>query len=122
MYDEYRTIDYVLKNQMPTVFDNPYLATLKNKYTGYTTRSTMKLINHLYKQYARISSMGMAANDEIIRASYNSKEPLESLTERLNECADFVTAASEPVSETQLVRITYVLVAETGQYPEDCRA
>ena len=82
----------------------------------------MKLINHLYKQYARISSMGMAANDEIIRASYNSKEPLGSLTERLNECADFVTAASEPVSETQLVRITYVLVAETGQYPEDCRA
>ena len=28
----------------------------------------------------------------------------------------------EPVSDTQLVRITYGLVAETGQYPEDCRA
>ena len=35
---------------------------------------------------------------------------------------DFSTAAREPVSETQLVRITYGLVAETGHYPEDCRA
>ena len=33
---------------------------------------------------------------------------------------DFATAASEPVSETQLVHITYGLVAKTVQYPEDC--
>ena len=35
---------------------------------------------------------------------------------------DFATADGDPVSETQLVRIAYGLVAETGQYPEDCRA
>ena len=44
----------------------------------------------------------------------DSEEQLESLIERLNECAYFATAASEPVSETQLVRIAYGLVDETG--------
>ena len=64
----------------------------------------------------------MAANDERLQSSYNAKTPLKSLIERLNECADFATAARESVLETQLVRIAYELVAETGQYPEDCRA
>ena len=62
----------------------------------------------------------MAANDKIIRVLYNAEEPLESLIERLDECADFTTSTREPVSETQLVRIVYGLVDEMGQYPEDC--
>ena len=82
----------------------------------------MYLLTHLYKNYARISPSDMAANDERLRAQYNAKEPIESLIERLNECADFTTAAGETVSDTQLFHIAYVLVAETGQYPEGCRA
>ena len=53
--------------------------------------------------------------------SYNAEEPLESLIERLNKCAYFSTAAGEPVSDTQLVRIAYGMVAEMGHYPEYCR-
>ena len=64
----------------------------------------------------------MAENDERLRASYNNEEPLEILIERLNECADFATASGKPVLETQLFRIAYGLVAETGKYPEDFRA
>ena len=30
MYGEYRTVNSSLKNQMLAVFENPYLATLKN--------------------------------------------------------------------------------------------
>ena len=63
----------------------------------------------------------MAANDERLQASCNTEEPLEILIKRINECTDFATEAREPVSKTQLVRIAYGLVAETGQYPEDCR-
>ena len=75
----------------------------------------MDPLTHIYKNYARISPLDMAAKDEILRSSYNAEELLKSLTERLDECAEFATAAGEPVSETQLVRISYELVAETGQ-------
>ena len=47
MYNEYRTVDSALKNQMLAVFGNPYLSTLKNEYTRYATRSTMDIIKHL---------------------------------------------------------------------------
>ena len=64
----------------------------------------------------------MPANEKRLRSAYNAEEPLKSLIERLNECADFSIAAREPVSETQLVSIAYQLVVETGKYPEECRA
>ena len=64
MYKEYRTVNSALKNKLLAVFDNPYLSTLKNKYTRYATRSTMNLITRLYKHYACILSLEMAANDE----------------------------------------------------------
>ena len=57
----------------------------------------------------------MVGNYEIIRAPYNAGEPLKSLIKILNKCAEFSTAAVEPVSETQIVRITYGMVDETGQ-------
>ena len=73
---------------------------MKNEYTGYATRSTMDLLNHLYQHYAHISLTDTVANDERLQASYNSEDPLEILIKRLNECVDFATAASKPVLET----------------------
>ena len=122
LYDEERTSDSALKNHLLAVFDKPYLVTLKKNYTSYATSSTIDLIKHIYKRYIRIPSTDMAANDKRLQASYNAEEPLKSLTKRINKYADFSTAASKSVSDTQLLLITYGLVSNTGQYPEDCRA
>ena len=62
--------------------------------------------------------MYTVANDNRLRTPYNKEDPLESLIERLNNCADLSTAASELVSETQLVCIAYGMVSDTGKYPE----
>ena len=122
MYNECRTVDTDLKNQLVSSFNDPYISTLKNVYTGYVKKSTMELITNLYEKYARISSTDVAANNKIIRSPYNVEEPLKSLIKRLNECEDFATSVSELVSDNHIVRITYGLVSETGQYPEDCQA
>ena len=119
MYNKYRTVDSALKNQLLTVFENPYLATRKHEYTGYDTRYTMELISHLYKNYALISSTDMAANNKILCATYNTEDLLESLIESINECADFATTASEPVMETQIFCIAYGLFSEIGHYLEN---
>ena len=96
LYNEYRTVDSSLKNQLLAVFEEPYLSTPKNEYTGYAKRSIIDLIKDLYEHYARISLSDMAANNERLQAYYNAEEPLESLIERLNECADFATADGDP--------------------------
>ena len=66
LYDKYRNIDSDLKNQLLAVFDDLYLATLKNEYTRYAARSTWDLLDQLYKHYAHISLTDMSENDKII--------------------------------------------------------
>ena len=79
MYEKYRTVDSALKNHLLVVFDDPYLATPKNEYTGYATSYTMELIAHIYEYYARIYSTDMVVKGERLRTSYNTEKPLESL-------------------------------------------
>ena len=57
-------------------------------------------------------------NDRKLRETYNPDKPLKSLYVRLNECVDYVTVAGEPITEGQVVRISYSLVAETGKFQE----
>ena len=71
----------------------------------------------MYTYYSCISATDMAANNEKLILSYNTEDPLNSIIKRLNECKYFAAAEGEPVTETQIVRISYGLVYETGQYP-----
>ena len=64
LYNKYRNIDSVLKNQLLVVFDDPYLSTLNNRYTGYATRLTIDLLTYLYEKYSRIYPLYMVGNDE----------------------------------------------------------
>ena len=106
-------VDTALKNQLVSVFEDAYLEKVKNAYTGYATKMTLALLNHLYSNSALHSAMNMVASNEKIRSRYNTEKPLKGLIERLNECADFATAAGKTVTETKIVCIDYRLVPET---------
>ena len=81
----------------------------------------LTLLSHLYSHYAQILAMDLAENDRNLWETYNPDEPLESLYTRLNDCFDYMTAAGEPITELQVIRIAYHLVEETGKFQEDCR-
>ena len=70
---------------------------------------------HLYCHYAHISATEMAENDARLQVLYNSEELLNRFINWLNECNNFVAVAGEPITEVQLVRISYGLIYETGQ-------
>ena len=58
----------------------------------------------------------MAVKQNCFYSPYNLKEPLETIIERLDECADFAVAMSEPVTDTQLVYVVYRIFPENGIY------
>ena len=56
-----------------------------------------------------------------LQETYNTYKPLKILYTRNNECVDYVTATGKPITEGQVVRIAYGLVAETGQIQGNSR-
>ena len=61
-------VDTALRNHIVSVFDNHYLPTLKNLYTGYVMKMMLGLIHNLYSYYARISATDMPYNGERLRS------------------------------------------------------
>ena len=120
-YNEYRNVDAALRNQLITAFEGTYLSPLKNAFTGYSGATTLTLLSHLYGKYARILATDLTNNVKELRDPCNTDEPLKSLCTRLNECVDYATAAGKPITEGQVVRISYGLVVKTGQFQEECR-
>ena len=111
-----------MNNQLVYVFEDPYVFTLVNAYTDYATKTTLYIVQHLYSNYACISAKYMSKNVKRLRYPYSAEETLKGIIERLDKCYDFAVAASEPVYKTQVIRIAYKLVADTGEYPEGCQA
>ena len=103
-----------------SISKDTYLHTPENAYTGYSKKTTLALITHIYYHYDRISATDMAENNENLRSCYNAEDPLEGLVERLNKCVELTEASGNLFTETQLIFIVYRLVAETRQYPEYC--
>ena len=65
----------------------------------------LTLLSHMYTHYARIFSTDLAEINRKLQETYNLNEPLESLYTRLNECVDYATSTSEPITKGQVVRI-----------------
>ena len=64
-------------------------------------------------------AIDLTKNGTNLRETFNPDDPVESLYMRLNECVDYETAADNTVTEGQVMRIAYIIVAETGQFQED---
>ena len=88
---------------------------------GYSVATTICLLSHLYDSYMRISATGLEENERNLRKPCNTNETLKSLYMRLKKWVDNATAVGEPITEEQVVRISYSLVAEMGQFQEDFR-
>ena len=95
-----------------TEFEDTYLSLLKNALLGYSATTTLQLLIHLYVHYARISAMGLAANDTELQEQFNTGKPLKSLYTRLHECVDYATTAGETTMEEQVTKIAYSLVSK----------
>ena len=76
----------------------------------------LTLLSNLYAHYAQILVTYLAENNRKLQETYNPDEPLEILYTKLNKCVDYATAAGEPITEGQVIQISYGLVVVTGDF------
>ena len=107
-----------LRNQLVSVLNNTYILPMSNPFTWSSLMHAINIIQHLCHHYESISNTDMEENKYQFHVAYNFKEPLEILIKRLNECVDFATAASDPLTKGHIISIVYVLAANTVQYME----
>ena len=64
-------VNTALKNQIISVFEDPYLSMMINVYTDFSTKTKLDIFQHLYTHYACISATDIFSNDERLQSPYN---------------------------------------------------
>ena len=119
-YHEVNRTDAALKQQFLNAFDTMYLKALKQPHIGFSNRTVMELIQHLYDNYGQISQMDLDNNATRMKMPYDITTPIENLFEQIYEAVEYATNAHTPFTTEQLLATAYLLIFQTGQLERAC--
>ena len=73
----FKAVDNALKNQLVIAIDEIYIKDLRERVTGFTTRSVRDILQYLYQTYSSVTPAQLTVNDERFRAPYDGSTDLE---------------------------------------------
>lgn len=115
-FDTFTNVDGALTQQLLECIDPMYYRGLRNRYTGYASLTTRQLLEHLCAQYGEITPADLQANEDGMKQSYDANMPIEVLFDQIEDGTEFAENTIDPYTATQILRIAYNLVYETGQF------
>ena len=121
LFRHYSTTDKALKQLLVGAVDEMFIRRLQTKYLGYLNVSTRQLLDHLYAQYARISSADLQDNDVTFKQAYDPNLPIETLFDQIENGIDFAAAGLSPYTPEQITNNAFQLMHATGMFVEDCK-
>jgi hypothetical protein len=120
LWNEYLTVDRALKQQLTGAIEPKFIASLRNRLTGYSTLTTRNIMEHLLHTYGRILPSEIVRNDTNFRKEYDANEPIEILYEQIEDAMQLAADADAPYNENQVLANALNLVQRTKVYRHSC--
>jgi hypothetical protein len=73
-----------------------YLEILNDNMVGYANISARGILDHLFETYSNITAVDLEINFEHMRQAWDPQQPLETLFEHIQDCADYSEAGGRP--------------------------
>ena len=87
-----------------------FIRSLRHKCVGYGLTSTRTILEHIYTNYAIISSTDLQENNAVFRTPYDINQPIETLFDRVENCGDYAADRNTPYNLEQVLGIVFQLV------------
>jgi hypothetical protein len=110
-----------LKKQIISVFETMYLEILNDNLVGYTNISARDMLDHLFETYGNITAVDLEINFEHMRRAWDPHQPVETLLEQIQDCADYLEAGGVPIGPSQQINGGYAKIFATGNFMSACR-
>jgi hypothetical protein len=122
VYRTYHNFDQDIKKLIIESFDDTYLNALSDEIVGYANCMSLQLLTHLLTYYAMIAPTDLTQHYERLNAPYDHNQPIETLFQQIQDARAFAVACGQPYCTTMIVNMAYILVFNTGLFPDTCRA
>ena len=119
-YQKYVAAETALRNLILNSIEDKYINELEDDNTGYNDVSPLKLMTHIWDNYATIDDADHTINEENMRRQWAPPQPIEDLFEQLKKGQRFAKKGNETIHDTQLVRWGYQNIRNTGLFDRAC--
>ena len=119
-YQKYVAAETALRNLILNSIEDKYINELEDDNTGYTDVSPLKLMTHIWDNYATIDDADHTINEENMRRQWAPPQPIADLFEQLKKGQRFAKTGNETIHDTQLVRWGYQNIRNTGLFDRAC--
>jgi hypothetical protein len=121
-YRTYTSVQHALKKQIIiSVFEPMYLDILNDNMVGYAKVSARDVLDHLFDTYGNITAVDLEINFEHMRRAWNPQQPVETLFNQIQDCADYSEAGGVLIGHPQQINVGYAKIFATGHFMSACR-
>jgi hypothetical protein len=112
----FSNLNTTLKQQLLAAIDVNFLCILEDTDFGFTDVLPSTMLMHLKDTYSQISRDEIKENLNKLSMDLNVDDPIEALWLCLKEIQCFAIAASEPITDDTVIRLTLPIFKETGVF------
>ena len=106
-----------MKNLLVNAVNTPYIKDLRDRVTGFATRSTRDILQYLYRTYGLVTPAQLSANDESFRAPYDGSTDLEAYFNGIKDCLFMADKAVQPYSVGQILTAASSAIIQSQRFP-----
>ena len=116
-YRLFNATDAALKLQLIKAVDETYIRGIRDRITGYATRTTRDIIEYLYRTYGSVTPAQLIQNDQNFKTPYDGSTDLETYFNGLEDCLHMAEAAGQPYSEGQTLTTATGTISQSQRFP-----
>jgi hypothetical protein len=120
-YRTYTSVQKALKKQIISIFEPMYLDILNDNMLGYANISARDMLDHHFDTYSNITAVDLEINFEHMRRAWDPQQPVKTLFEQIQDCADYPEAGGVPIGHSQQINVGYAKIFATGHFMSACR-
>jgi hypothetical protein len=104
-YCTYTSVQQALKKQIISVFIPMYLEVLNDDMVGFANISDRDMLDHLFGTYGNITVVDLEINFEHMCRAWDPQQPVESLFNQIQDCADYSEAGGVLIGQPHQINI-----------------
>jgi len=107
LYNQYDATDTALMQLLLGAVDDMFIRSLRNRHIGYANVTTLDLLAHLYRTYAKINTADLEANTTRMKERYDCNLPIENAFDQIEDAVEFSATSKFLFNPVQVVNISF---------------
>lgn len=122
LWREVEAVERALVQQIVAAVEPKYLKALRNQITTKIMRDVKGILSYLFDNYGKVPPAVLKdMKRKVEDYDLDPNDPVDLLFVEIDELADVYTLQKNPMTDTQLVEIAYVVIEKAKSFKKDLR-